>query len=323
MKKCIFKGVATALATPFSENGINITEFEKFINFQIDSGINALVVCGTTGEASTMSKEEKIATIKCAVKTSAGRVPIIAGTGSNNTSSVIEMATIAEILGVDALLIVTPYYNKTTQQGLIEHYKAIANSVSLPIILYNVPSRTGLNILPETCLELSKIENIVGIKEASGNISQVAEITKLCGDDFSIYSGNDDQIVPILSLGGKGVISVLSNIAPKLTCSITNSFFQNAINEACHYQLEALPLIESLFADVNPIPVKDEDDGIIEYLVALSDLHYGATFKSENNEYSPEIAQDRLSYLTEELIQFIRNNKLTKLNHTKTILYII
>ena len=158
MKKCIFKGVATALATPFSENGINITEFEKFINFQIDSGINALVVCGTTGEASTMSKEEKIAIIKCAVKTSAGRVPIIAGTGSNNTSSAIEMATIAEILGVDALLIVTPYYNKTTQQGLIEHYKAIANSVSLPIILYNVPSRTGLNILPETCLELSKIE---------------------------------------------------------------------------------------------------------------------------------------------------------------------
>ena len=257
MKKCIFKGVATALATPFSENGINITEFEKFINFQIDSGINALVVCGTTGEASTMSKEEKIAIIKCAVKTSAGRVPIIAGTGSNNTSSAIEMATIAEILGVDALLIVTPYYNKTTQQGLIEHYKAIANSVSLPIILYNVPSRTGLNILPETCLELSKIENIVGIKEASGNISQVAEITRLCGDDFSIYSGNDDQIVPILSLGGKGVISVLSNIAPKLTCSITNSFFQNAINEACHYQLEALPLIHSLFAETNPIPIKE------------------------------------------------------------------
>ena len=257
MKKCIFKGVATALATPFSENGINITEFEKFINFQIDSGINALVVCGTTGEASTMSKEEKIATIKCAVKTSAGRVPIIAGTGSNNTSSAIEMATIAEILGVDALLIVTPYYNKTTQQGLIEHYKAIANSVSLPIILYNVPSRTGLNILPETCLELSKIENIIGIKEASGNISQVAEITRLCGDDFSIYSGNDDQIVPILSLGGKGVISVLSNVAPKLTCSITNSFFQNAINEACHYQLEALPLIHSLFAETNPIPIKE------------------------------------------------------------------
>lgn len=257
MKKCIFKGVATALATPLSENGINITEFEKFINFQIDSGINALVVCGTTGEASTMSKEEKIATIKCAVKTSAGRVPIIAGTGSNNTSSAIEMATIAEILGADALLIVTPYYNKTTQQGLIEHYKAIANSVSLPIILYNVPSRTGLNILPETCLELSKIENIVGIKEASGNISQVAEITRLCGDDFSIYSGNDDQIVPILSLGGKGVISVLSNIAPKLTCSITNSFFQNAINEACHYQLEALPLIHSLFAETNPIPIKE------------------------------------------------------------------
>ena len=256
MKKCIFKGVATALATPFSENGINITEFEKFINFQIDSGINALVVCGTTGEASTMSKEEKIATIKCAVKTSAGRVPIIAGTGSNNTSSAIEMATIAEILGVDALLIVTPYYNKTTQQGLIEHYKAIANSVSLPIILYNVPSRTGLNILPETCLELSKIENIVGIKEASGNISQVAEITRLCGDDFSIYSGNDDQIVPILSLGGKGVISVLSNVKPSFTHDLVYNFFEGNFEKSKNMQLDSLNLINSLFLEVNPIPIK-------------------------------------------------------------------
>ena len=253
MKKCIFNGVATALATPFSEDGVNVTEFEKFINFQIDSGVNALVVCGTTGESSTMTKEEKITAIKCVVKTSAGRIPVIVGTGSNNTNSAIEMSMIA----ADALLIVTPYYNKTSQKGLIQHYSAIAHSVSLPIILYNVPSRTGLNIQPETCFELSKIDNIVGIKEASGNISQVAKIAKLCGKDFSIYSGNDDQIVPILSLGGKGVISVLSNVNPTLACKITNSFFEGTTEKACDYQLEALPLIESLFADVNPIPVKE------------------------------------------------------------------
>lgn len=257
MKKCLFTGVATALATPFNDEGINIPEFEKFINFQIESGIDALVVCGTTGEASTMTKDEKIEAIQCAINTSKKRVPIIVGTGSNNTSSAIEMSKIAETLGADGLLVVTPYYNKTTQKGLIEHFKAIATSVSIPIILYNVPSRTGMNILPETCFELSKIDNIVGIKEASGNISQVAKIAHLCGDDFAIYSGNDDQILPILSLGGKGVISVLSNVAPKLARSITNSFFKNAIAEACHYQLESLPLIEALFAETNPIPVKE------------------------------------------------------------------
>ena len=257
MKKCLFTGVATALATPFNDEGINIPEFEKFINFQIESGIDALVVCGTTGEASTMTKDEKIEAIQCAINTSKKRVPIIVGTGSNNTSSAIEMSKLAESLGADGLLVVTPYYNKTTQKGLIEHFKAIASSVSIPIILYNVPSRTGMNILPETCFELSKIDNIVGIKEASGNISQVAKIAHLCGDALSIYSGNDDQILPILSLGGKGVISVLSNVAPKLTSSITNSFFKNAIAEACHYQLEALPLIESLFTETNPIPVKE------------------------------------------------------------------
>ena len=257
MKKCLFTGVATALATPFNDEGINIPEFEKFINFQIESGIDALVVCGTTGESSTMSKDEKIEAIKCAINTTKKRVPVIVGTGSNNTSSAIEMSKIAETLGADGLLVVTPYYNKTTQNGVIEHFKAIATSVSIPIILYNVPSRTGMNILPETCFELSKIDNIVGIKEASGNISQIAKIAHLCGDDFAIYSGNDDQILPILSLGGKGVISVLSNVAPKLARSITNSFFKNAIAEACHYQLESLPLIEALFAETNPIPVKE------------------------------------------------------------------
>ena len=257
MKKKLFTGVATALATPFTDTGINLKEFENFIDLQIKSGINALVVCGTTGEASTMTKDEKINLIKCAVSVCNKRVPIIVGTGSNNTSSSIEMSKLANELGADGLLIVTPYYNKTTQNGLIEHYKSIANSVDLPIILYNVPSRTGMNITPETCFELSKIDNIVGIKEASGNISQVAKIASLCDKDFSIYSGNDDQILPILSLGGSGVISVLSNVKPKLATNITNSFFGGNFEEALSWQLQALPLINLLFEETNPIPVKE------------------------------------------------------------------
>ena len=256
MKKCLFTGVATALATPFDDKGVNVKEFSRFIEFQINAGVNALVVCGTTGESSTMTKVEKVQAIKCALSTSKKRVPVIVGTGSNNTLATIEMSVLAEELGADGLLIVTPYYNKTTQNGLIEHYKAIANSVNIPIILYNVPSRTGMNILPETCFELSKIDNIVGIKEASGNISQVAKIAQLCGNDFSIYSGNDDQILPILSLGGKGVISVLSNIKPKLTCKIVNSFFENNTATSRNEQLNALPLINALFAETNPIPIK-------------------------------------------------------------------
>lgn len=256
MKKCLFTGVATALSTPFNDSGINLLEFKKFIDFQINSGINALVVCGTTGETSTMTQEEKIQAITCAIETTNKRIPVIVGTGSNDTSTAIINSVIAQELGADGLLVVTPYYNKTTQLGLIEHFKAIASSVSIPIILYNVPSRTGINISPSTCFELSKVDNIIGIKEASGNMSQIAKIAQLCGSDFSIYSGNDDQIVPILSLGGKGVISVLSNIKPELTCNITNSFFKNAVNEACHYQLEALPLIDCLFFETNPIPVK-------------------------------------------------------------------
>ena len=256
MKKCLFTGVATALATPFDDKGVNVKEFSRFIEFQINAGVNALVVCGTTGESSTMTKVEKVQAIKCALSTSKKRVPVIVGTGSNNTLATIEMSVLAEELGADCLLIVTPYYNKTTQNGLIEHYKAIANSVNIPIILYNVPSRTGMNILPETCFELSKVDNIVGIKEASGNISQVAKIAQLCGNDFSIYSGNDDQILPILSLGGKGVISVLSNIKPKLTCKIVNSFFENNTATSRNEQLNALPLINALFAETNPIPIK-------------------------------------------------------------------
>ncbi len=257
MKKVIFTGCGTAIATPFNENGVNLNEFKKLVEFQIKEGVDAIIVCGTTGEASTMTEEEKIATIECAVKTSNGRVPIIAGTGGNNTIQAIKMSKIAQNLGVDGLLIVTPYYNKTTQAGLVEHYKTIANEVSLPIIVYNVPGRTGLNILPSTCLELSKIDNIVAIKEASGNLSQVAEIANLCGNNLTIYSGNDDQILPVLSLGGKGVISVLSNIEPKLTHNMVKFFMEGNIKKAIDLQLKLIPLIKALFSEVNPIPVKE------------------------------------------------------------------
>ena len=233
MKQILFKGCGTAISTPFDENGVNLKEFERLINFQIENGVDAIIVCGTTGESSTMTEEEKDATISCAVKTANGRVPIIAGTGGNNTMKVIENSKKAEALGVDGLLIVTPYYNKCTQKGLVEHYKVIAENVSLPIILYSVPSRTGVNILPETCLELSKIDNIVAIKEASGNLSQVAEIAHLCGDNLHIYSGNDDQILPILSLGGLGVISVLSNVKPQYTHDMVQNFFDGNIFQFC------------------------------------------------------------------------------------------
>ena len=256
MKKLLFKGCGTAMATPFSDTGINFEEFKKLIEFQISNSVDALIVCGTTGEASTMTFQEKIDTIKCAVECSNGRVPIIAGTGSNNTLQTIELSKKAEELGVDGLLIVTPYYNKTTQEGLIAHYSAIAKEVKLPIILYNVPGRTGLNILPRTCLELSKIDNIVGIKEASGNLSQVAEIAHLCREQLPIYSGNDDQILPVLSLGGKGVISVLSNVKPKLVSDMVNKFFEGDINKAIDLQLASIPLTKALFCEVNPIPVK-------------------------------------------------------------------
>ena len=256
MKKILFKGCGTAISTPFDENGVNLKEFEKLVENQIQNKVDAIIVCGTTGESSTMTTEEKIATITCAVKTSQGRVPIIAGTGGNNTKQVIAYSKKIETLGVDGLLIVTPYYNKCTQNGLIEHYKEIAKNVSLPIILYSVPSRTGVNIEPKTCLELSKIDNIVAIKEASGNLSQVAEIAHLCGDNLSIYSGNDDQVLPVLSLGGIGVISVLSNVMPEYTHNMVQNFLDGNIPTATQMQLQAIPLINALFSEVNPIPVK-------------------------------------------------------------------
>ena len=256
MKPIIFKGCGTALATPFDEQGINFKVFGEMIENQIENGIDALIVCGTTGESSTMTEKERKDAIKFAIDVAKKRVPVIAGTGSNNTAQAMAMSKYAEEVGADGCLVVTPYYNKTTQGGLIAHYSAVASSTKLPIILYSVPSRTGVNILPETCLELSKIPNIVAIKEASGNISQIAKIAELCGDNLHIYSGNDDQVVPIMSLGGLGVISVLSNVAPKYTHDMCQNFFDGKLDEALKMQLNALSLINALFCEVNPIPVK-------------------------------------------------------------------
>lgn len=256
MKKVLFRGCGTAIATPFTEDNINLTEFAKLVEYQINEGIDAIIVCGTTGESSTMTLEEKKTLIKFSVELIDKRVPLIVGAGSNNTATSIEMSQYAESVGADGLLLVTPYYNKTTQEGLIHHYNSIANKTTLPIILYNVPSRTGLNILPETCLELSKTKNIVAIKEASGNISQIAKIAALCGNNLSIYSGNDDQNIPILSLGGIGAISVLSNVAPRFTHNMIYDFLNGNIEKARFAQLQSLELIESLFCEVNPIPVK-------------------------------------------------------------------
>ena len=256
MKKILFKGCGTALITPFKDNAVNYEELEKLIEYQISQKIDSLIICGTTGESSCMTTEEKKQTIEFALKIVKKRVPVIAGTGGNCTSSVIEFTKWAETAGVDGALIVTPYYNKTTQVGLIAHYRAIAESTKLPIILYNVPGRTGINITPETCFELSKITNIVAIKEASGDISQMAKIKSLCRDNLQIYSGNDDQILPILSLGGIGVISVLSNIAPLYTHDIVEKYFSGDVQKSTNMQLDCINIINALFSEVNPIPVK-------------------------------------------------------------------
>lgn len=254
----IFKGAGVAIVTPFTEDDkVNYEELGRMIDFQIASGTDAIIICGTTGESSTLTHEEHDACIKFAVEHTAGRVPVIAGTGSNSTAEAIRLSTHAEANGADALLLVTPYYNKATQQGLIKHYTAIAESVSLPIILYNVPSRTGVNILPQTAVTLAKdVENIVAIKEASGNISQIAELAALADGCIDIYSGNDDQVVPLLSLGGVGVISVLSNVMPKLTHDMVMTYLNGDVETSRQLQLSVMKLNRALFCEVNPIPVK-------------------------------------------------------------------
>ena len=252
----IFKGSAVAIVTPFHNNKVDFEKLKELLEWHINEGTDAIVICGTTGEASTMSKEEKEKTIKFTVDAVNKRIPVIAGTGSNDTASAIEMSIYAESVGVDGLLVITPYYNKTTNKGLIKHFEAINNAVETPIILYNVPSRTGVNITPNQLLELSKLKNVVAIKEASGNISQVAEMKALCGKNIDIYSGNDDQIIPIMSLGGLGVISVLANILPNETHEMTKAFLDNNLNKALKLQLENINLIKALFIETNPVPVK-------------------------------------------------------------------
>ncbi|MCQ2454753.1 MAG: 4-hydroxy-tetrahydrodipicolinate synthase [Clostridia bacterium] len=280
-KNTIFKGVATAIVTPFKNGNIDYDAFDRLVEWQIKSGVSGIVVAGTTGEGSTLTDKEHRELIKHCVETVNGRVKVIAGTGSNDTAYAISLSKYACEVGADALLLVTPYYNKATQNGLYESFKAIADEVDKPCILYNVPSRTGCNIKPETVVRLADHKNIVAIKEASGDISQVAELASLVGDKLDIYSGNDDQIVPILSLGGSGVISVLSNVCPKETAKMCDAFFEGDIKTARELQLKYLELINSLFCEVNPIPVK----------CAVSKLGFGEnslrlplTVMEENNE---------------------------------------
>ena len=256
MKKQIFNGCGTAIVTPFNENGVDFESYGKLIDYQIENGVSAIIACGTTGEAATMTSEEKTAVISYTVEKVAKRVPVIVGTGSNNTEAAIAASKEAEALGADGLLVVTPYYNKCTQAGLVKHYTKIANSTNLPIIVYSVKSRTGVNIEPKTAYELSKVSNIVAIKEASGDLSQIAKIKALCGDNLDIYSGNDDQVAAIYAVGGIGVISVLSNVLPKETSTMCKLFSEDNFKEGSKMQLKYIELISSLFCEVNPIPVK-------------------------------------------------------------------
>ena len=255
----IFTGAGVAIVTPFKDNGeVDYESFAKNIEFQIEKGSDAIIVCGTTGEASTLSHEEHLDVIRYCVKCVNGRIPVVAGTGSNCTETAIYLSQEAEKAGADGLLVVTPYYNKATQKGLYEHFKMVADSVKIPVILYNIPGRTGgVNILPETVVRLcNEVENIVGVKDATGNISQVAKLMSLADGKVDLYSGNDDQIVPLLSLGGKGVISVLSNVAPTETHEICAKFFAGDVEGSRKLQLSAIELIDALFCEVNPIPVK-------------------------------------------------------------------
>ena len=258
MKKTVFTGAGVAIITPMKADGaVNHEQLARLIDIQIENGTDAIVVCGTTGEAATLTDEEHIAAIGTAVKATAGRVPVVAGTGANDTAHSIRLSKGAKMHGADALLLVTPYYNKTTQAGLLPHFLNVVEAVEMPGIVYNVPARTGMNIEPDTVKKLAQHPLICGIKEASGNISQVARIRELCGDEIDVYSGNDDQIVPVLSLGGKGVISVLSNVAPRQTHDICRLWFEGKVQESLELQIRMLSLANSLFCEVNPIPVKE------------------------------------------------------------------
>ena len=268
MKNTIFTGAATAIVTPMTAEGVDYEQFGRLIDWQIEAGIDAIVVAGTTGEGSTLTDAEHKEVIRYCVQRVAGRVPVIAGTGSNDIAYAISLTKFAYEVGADAMLLVTPYYNKATQKGLIQSFTAVADVSTKPCILYNVPSRTGCNLLPASVAELAKHPNIVAIKEASGNISQIAQVAHLCGDSIDIYSGNDDQIVPVMSLGGKGVISVLSNLMPAETSRICHDYLEGNTAAATAKQLELLPLIDALFCEVNPIPVK----------AAMSAMGYGENY---------------------------------------------
>lgn len=289
----VFKGAAVAICTPFLANGeVDYDKFREQIEYQIENCTDAIVICGTTGEASCLSHEEHLECIKFCAEVVDHRIPVIAGTGSNCTETAVYLSQEAEKYGVDAILVVTPYYNKSTQKGLIEHFTIVANSVKIPMILYNVPGRTGCNILPETAATLVRdVPNIVGIKEASGNISQIAKLMSICGDQIELYSGNDDQIVPILSLGGLGVISVLSNVAPRKTHDICQAFFDNDPALAAKRQLDAIPLCNALFCEVNPIPVKKalelqgRDRGVLRRPLCEMDPDNAAKLKAAMEEY--------------------------------------
>lgn len=252
----LFKGSGVAIVTPFTESGVDFKKLEELLEWHIENKTDAIVVCGTTGEASTMTESEKKETIKFTIDVVKNRIPVIAGTGTNNTAYSIEMSKWAESIGVDGLLIITPYYNKTSQRGLIEHFKAIDEAVNTPIILYNVPARTNVNISPDVLLKLTELKNVVAVKEASGDLSQIAKIKALCGDKIDIYSGNDDQIIPILSLGGIGVISVLANVIPKEVHDMCELFLDGNTKEALDIQIGTLDLANTLFIEPNPIPVK-------------------------------------------------------------------
>ena len=268
MKKTIFKGMASALITPMNENGVDYEALGRFIDFQIENGINALVAVGTTGENATLEPEEQKEVIRFTVERAAGRVPVIAGTGTNNTEHVLANTKAACEVGADAILVVTPYYNKATQNGLIAHFTTIADASTVPVILYNVPGRTGCNLLPKTVAKLAQHPNIVAIKEATGNMSQMVELVSLCGDKIDVYSGEDALTVPMLSMGAAGTISVLSNVVPKEAVAMTDAFFAGNLKEAAALQCKLLPLTNALFSEVNPIPVK----------AAVSAMGYGKEY---------------------------------------------